>query len=155
MDAPRPSSVQGAGRADCPHGLPPRFCLQLCPPAWPDYLNVVEAPGPPQRLHPPPDHGCTRSWGKGAESQTGETGWMWLSEQRLQRVNEFSCDPTLDLVIPFPEVQPEAIIRGPSRAGLGVHHSLTQNGRKLETSKWLVTVGDEPVLSNAVTEVYQ
>lgn len=51
---PRPSSVQGAGRADCPHGLPPRFGLQLCPSAWPDYLNVVEAPGPPETAPTPP-----------------------------------------------------------------------------------------------------
>ena len=33
---------------------PPRFCLQLCPLAQPDYLTMVEVPGPPQRLHPPP-----------------------------------------------------------------------------------------------------
>lgn len=49
--------------------------------------------------------------------------------------------PTLDLAIPFPEVQPEAVVRGPSRAGLGVRHSLTQNDRKPETSRWLLTVG--------------
>lgn len=84
------------GQAEQTGVCPPRFCLQLCPLAQPDYLTMVEVPGPPQRLHPPPPpHGCTRTWGKGAESQTGEPGWMWLSEQRLQCVTEFSYKPPL------------------------------------------------------------
>lgn len=105
--------AEQTARRVCPHVLPPAL-----PPAWPDYLNMVEAPGPPQRLHPPPPtpspDSCTRSWGRGAESQTGKMGCFPNS---VCGVRLSYGPPTLDLAIPFPEVQPRAVVRGPSRAG--------------------------------------